>query len=103
MKKECDLQKNGPDEKNQEANLKKGGSKIEKNIGQKNHNQIWKKTKNFKRSENLMENKIKKMCYRKKKEKQSRNNISQICFRGRNKQKKKQEHNYRKFQLFIMY
>ena len=43
MKKECDLQKTGPDEKNQEANLKKGGSKIEKNIGQKNHNQIWKK------------------------------------------------------------
>ena len=30
MKKECDLQKTGPDEKNQEANLKKGGSKIEK-------------------------------------------------------------------------
>ena len=29
MKKECDLQINGPDEKNQEANLKKGGSKIE--------------------------------------------------------------------------
>ena len=29
MKKECDLQKTGPDEKNQEANLKKGGSKIE--------------------------------------------------------------------------
>ena len=40
MKKECDLQKNGPDEKNQEANLKKGGSKIENKIGQKNHNQI---------------------------------------------------------------
>ena len=29
MKKECDLQKTGPGEKNQEANLKKGGSKIE--------------------------------------------------------------------------
>ena len=41
MKKECDLQKTGPDEKNQEANLKKGGSKIEKKIGQKNHIQIW--------------------------------------------------------------
>ena len=46
MKKECDLQKNGPDEKNQEANLKKGGSKIEKkNTGKKNHNQICKKNK----------------------------------------------------------
>ena len=70
MKKECDLQKNGPDEKNQEANLKKGGSKIEKKIGQKNHNQIWKKReKNFKRSENLMENKIKKCVIEKKGEK----------------------------------
>ena len=27
MKKECDLQKTGPGEKNQEANLKKGGFK----------------------------------------------------------------------------
>ena len=46
MKKECDLQKTEPDEKNQEANLKKGGSKIEKkNIGQKNHNQIKKNKK----------------------------------------------------------
>jgi len=83
MKKECDLQINGPDEKNQEANLKKGGSKIEKNIGQKNHNQIWKKEKkrkNFKRSENLMENKIKK-CVIEKKRGKTRNNISQICFR----------------------
>ena len=58
MKKECDLQKNGPDEKNQEANLKKGGSKIEeKNRSKKSQPNLEKKggKKNFKRSENLME------------------------------------------------
>ena len=70
MKKECDLQKNGPDEKNQEANLKKGGSKIEeKNRSKKSQPNLKKKKKNFKRSENLMENKIKKCVIEKKREK----------------------------------
>ena len=63
MKKECDLQKNEPDEKNQEANLKKGGSKIEEKKSVKKITTKLKKTKqkqnkkNFKRSENLMEKK----------------------------------------------
>ena len=65
MKKECDLQKTGPDEKNQEANLKKGGSKIEEKKSVKKITTKFEKN-NFKRSENLVE---KKMCYRKKKEK----------------------------------
>ena len=96
MKKECDLQKNGPDEKNQEANLKKGGSKIEKKYRSKKSQPNLKKKgkKNFKRSENLME----KKCVIEKKGKKTRNNISQICFRGG-----KKEHNYRKCQLFIIY
>ena len=71
MKKECDLQKNGPDEKNQEANLKKGGSKIEEKKSVKKITTKFekkeKRKKNFKRSENLMENKIKKCVIEKKK------------------------------------
>ena len=59
MKKECDLQKNGPDEKNQEANLKKGGSKIEEKKSVKTITTKFEKKRIFKRSENLMENKIK--------------------------------------------
>ena len=80
MKKECDLQKNGPDEKNQEANLKKGGSKIEEKKSVKKITTKFEKKQNFKRSENLVENKIKKCVIEKKREK-TRNNISQICFR----------------------
>ena len=45
MKKECDLQKTGPDEKNQEANLKKGGSKIEEKKSVKKSQPIKKKQK----------------------------------------------------------
>ena len=76
--------KNGPDEKNQEANLKKGGSRIEEKKSVKKITTKFgkkkKKKKNFTRSENLMENKIKKCVIEKKGEK-TRNNISQICFR----------------------
>ena len=65
MKKECDLQKNGPDEKNQEANLKKGGSKIEKKTVQKITSKFGggEEEKKFAK---LMENKIQKCVIGKK-------------------------------------
>ena len=48
---------------------KKEVPKLKKKIGKKKITTKSEKKQNFKRSENLMENKIKKMCYRKKREK----------------------------------
>ena len=45
MKKECDLQKMDPTKKIKKQIWKKEVPKLKKKIGQKNHNQIWKKKK----------------------------------------------------------